>query len=130
MMQPSQRIGVCIRYPEEILEIRTLLAKAGLTPGTAGALHGINQRLQRDRGFRRDLTCQLWVAIHRSERDISSSDLLGMLAVAAAGTPFSGAAEDGDAHDLLRFLMEAQRSLELAQEECRDFGRCGCATGR
>ena len=43
---------------------------------------------------------------------MSPADLLGVLAVAAAGTRLAAEAEDDAAHDLLRFVMAARRSFD------------------
>jgi TonB family protein len=112
MLQLPQLEEVSVRYAEEIAELRDFLAKAGCPVGTTEILGRIAARLPQDRAFRRDLTSHVWVLIDRYDRKISYSDLLGVLAVAAAGTRFAAEAKEDDAHDLLRFLMEARRSLD------------------
>jgi TonB family protein len=43
---------------------------------------------------------------------MSSAQLLGVVAVAAAGVEFAAEAGEADAHELLRFVMEARRSFD------------------
>ena len=111
MLQPLQLTDVSIRYAEEIVELRDFLIKAGCAVRTRQALGQIADRLLRDRAFHRDLTSHVWVVIDRCDR-ISYSDLLGVLAIAAAGSSFATTADENDAHCLLRFLMEARHSLD------------------
>jgi hypothetical protein len=111
MLQPLQLTHVSIRYAEEIAELRDFLIKAGCGVRTGQALGQIAARLLQDRAFRRDLTSNVWVVIDRYDR-ISYSDLLGVLAIAAAGSSFAATADEDDAHCLLRFLMEARHSLD------------------
>lgn len=110
MLQPLQLTDVFIRYAEEIAELRNFLIKAGCAVGTGQAVGQIADRLLRDRAFHRDLTSHIWVVIDRFDR-ISYSDLLGVLAIAAAGSNFAVTADEDDAHCLLRFLIEARHSL-------------------
>jgi TonB family protein len=117
MLQPLQLKEVSVRYTEEIAELRNFLAKAGCPLDATESLHGIATLLSLDRTFHRDLTSHIWVIIHGSDRQISYSDLLGVLAIAAAGTNFAAEAEEDDAHDLLRFLMESRRSFHRAPKE-------------
>jgi TonB family protein len=112
MLQPLQLQDVSNNYANEIAELRNFLAKAGMPLDSAETLGGIAARLREDRAFRRDLISHVWVVLHLSGRQISYSDLLGILAVAAAGTRFAAAADETDAHDLLRFLMEARSSFD------------------
>jgi TonB family protein len=111
MLQPLQLTDVSISYPEEIVELRDFLIKAGCAVRTGQALGQIAARLLQDRAFHRDLTSHVWVIIDRYDR-ISYSDLLGVLAIAAAGSNFAATADEDDAHCLLRFLMEARHSLD------------------
>lgn len=111
VLQPLQLTDVSLRHGEEIVELRDFLAKAGCAVRTPEALGQIADRIVRDRGFHRDLTSCVWVVIDRCPR-ISYSDLLGVLAIAAAGSSFAAAADEDDAHHLLRFLMEARHSLD------------------
>ena len=111
MLQPLQLTDVSIRYADEIAELRDFLIKAGCAVRTGQALGQIAARLLRDRAFHRDLTSHVWVVIDRYDR-ISYSDMLGMLAIAAAGSSFAATADEDDAHCLLRFLMEARHSLD------------------
>ena len=111
MLQPLQLTHVSIRYAEEIVELRDFLIKAGCVVGTGQVLSQIALRLRQDRAFHRDLTSHVWVVIDRCDR-ISYSDLLGVLAIAAAGSSFAATADEDDAHCLLRFLMEARHSLD------------------
>ncbi len=111
MLQPLQLTDVSIRYAEEIVELRDFLIKAGCAVRTGQALGQIADRLLRDRAFHRDLTSHVWVVIDRCDR-ISYSDLLGVLAIAAAGSSFAATANEDEAHCLLRFLMEARHSLD------------------
>jgi TonB family protein len=126
MLQPLQLTDVSIRYAEEIVELRDFLIKAGCTVRTGQALGQIAARLLQDRAFHRDLTSHVWVVIDRCDR-ISYSDLLGVLAIAAAGSSFAATADEDDAHRLLRFLMEARHSLLLSPEKSQnsDRGRRG-----
>jgi hypothetical protein len=89
MLQPLQLKEVSARYPNEIAELRDFLVKADCVPGTEQSLHTIADRLQRDRAFHRDLISHLWVVIHPSNRTIRYADLLGILAIAAAGAHFA-----------------------------------------
>jgi len=111
MLQPLQLTDVSIRYAEEIVELRDFFLKAGCAVRTGQALGQIAARLHWDRAFHRDLTSHVWVVIDRYDR-ISHSDLLGVLAIAADGSSFAAAADEADAHSLLRFLMEARHSLD------------------
>lgn len=111
MLQPSQLTHVSIRYADEIVELRDFLVKAGCAVRTDRALGEIATRLPRDRAFHRDLTSYVWVVIDRCD-GISYSDLLGVLAVAAAGSNFAAGADEDDAHSLLHFLMDARHSLD------------------
>jgi TonB family protein len=117
MLQPLQLDDVSVRYAREIAELRDFLVKAGAEVDTPDALGTIVARLPQDRSFRRDLTSYVWVVIHGGKREISYPDLLGVLALAAAGTRFAAAADEDDAHNLLRFLMEARRALETIPEK-------------
>ncbi len=111
MLQPLQLTDVSIRYAEEIVELRDFLIRAGCAVRTGQALGQIADRLLRDRSFHRDLTSYVWVVIDRCD-GIGYSDLLGVLAIAAAGSSFAATADVDDAHRLLRFLMDARHSLE------------------
>jgi TonB family protein len=115
MLQPLQLTDVSIRYAEEIMELRDFLIKAGCAVRTGQALGQILDRLFQDRAFHRDLTSHVWVVIDRCDR-ISYSDLLGVLAIAAAGSNFAATADEDDAHCLLRFLMEARRALDTLSD--------------
>jgi TonB family protein len=115
MLQPLQLTDVSIRYAEEIVELRDFLIKAGCAVRTGQALGQIAARLLQDRAFHRDLTSHVWVVIDRCDR-ISYSDLLGVLAIAAAGSSFAATADEDDAHCLLRFLMEARHSLDTLSD--------------
>jgi TonB family protein len=115
MLQPLQLTDVSIRYAEEIVELRDFLIKAGCAVRTGQALGQIAARLRQDRAFHRDLTSHVWVIIDRCDR-ISYSDLLGVLAIAAAGSSFAATADEDDAHCLLRFLMEARHSLDALSD--------------
>ena len=111
MLQPLQLTDVSRRYADEIAELRDFLVKAGCAVQTGPALGQIADRLLKDRAFHRDLTSYVWVVLDRCER-ISHSDLLGVLALAAAGPGFAATADEDVAHQLLRFLMEARHSLD------------------
>ena len=95
MLQPLQLTDVSIRYAEEIVELRDFLINAGCAVRTGQALGQIAARLLRDRAFHRDLTSHVWVVIDRYDR-ISYSDLLGVLAIAAAGSSFAATADEDD----------------------------------
>jgi TonB family protein len=112
MLQPLQLKDVSSRYPVEIAELRDFLGKAGFVLGTADTLSVVAASLLRDRAFHRDLILHVWVLIDRCGVQISPSDLLGVLAIAAAGQHFAAEASEDDAHDLLRFVMEARRSMD------------------
>jgi hypothetical protein len=114
MLQPLQLKDVSVRYPQEIAELRDFLAKSGCALGSAECLRDIAGRLRQDRGFRRDLTLYVWVVMDGNGQ-ISYPDLLGIVAIAAAGR-FAAQADENDAHDLLRFLMDARRSLQRTPE--------------
>jgi len=116
MLQPQQIEDVSARYAKEIAELRDFLMKAGVAVETAGTLGSIASRLRQERSFRRDLTSHVWVLIDEGSRKISVADLLGVVAIAAAGAQFAAVADERDAHDLLRFLMEARHSLDAASE--------------
>ncbi|WP_213805903.1 energy transducer TonB [Granulicella sp. dw_53] len=114
MLQPLQLKDVSVRYAEEITELRDFLIKANCAVETVETLGKIVTRLPRDRAFHRDLTSYVWVVIDRCDQTISYPDLLGVLAIAAAGVSFAATADEGDAHGLLRFLMEARHALGAA----------------
>jgi TonB family protein len=111
MLQPLQLEDVSQRYPEEIAEVRSFLGSAGVAVGSQQALAETAARLREDRGFRRDLTSYLWAALHQADGAMSAAQLLGVVAIAAAGTAFAAEAGEADAHELLRFVMEARRSF-------------------
>ncbi|MCU1320835.1 MAG: TonB family protein [Acidobacteriaceae bacterium] len=117
MLQPLPLKDVSVRYTKEITELRDFLVKADCAVGTTETLGGIVVRLPRDPAFRRDLISHVWEVIDRYNRQISYSDLLGMVAIAAAGKSFAAAANEDDAHNLLRFLMEARRSLDIVPDD-------------
>jgi TonB family protein len=122
VLQPLQLTDVSNRYAEEIVELRDFFIKAGCAVQTGEALGQLVARLLRDRTFHRDLTSHVWVVIDRCDR-ISYSDLLGLLAIAAAGSGFAATADEDDAHCLLRFLMEARHSLDtLSDNKNRERG--------
>ena len=107
MLQPLQIQDVSVRYANEIAELRDFLAKAGLRLDTAATLQSVTRRLREDRSFRRDLTSHVWVVLHDDSRQVSRADLLAMLAVAATGPQLAAEAGDTEAHDLLRYVMQA-----------------------
>ena len=113
MLQPLQLQDVSARYPNQIADLRDFLHKAGVVTATEQSLPAIVHRLQHDRAFHRDLTSHLWVVIHLAHRTISFADLLGLLALAAAGPHFAAQAQEEDAHALLLFVLEARRALDL-----------------
>ncbi len=115
MLQPLQLTHVSIRYAEEIVELRDFLIKAGCAVRTGQALGQIAARLFQDRAFHRDLTSHVWVVIDRCDR-IGYSDLLGVLAIAAAGSSFAATVDEDNAHCLLRFLMGARHSLDTLSD--------------
>ena len=117
MLQPIQLKDVSVRHAKEITELRDFLVKADCAVETVEIIGEIAARLPRDRAFHRDLTSHVWVVIDRYNRQISYSDLLGMVAIAAAGTSFAAAANEDDAHDLLRFLMEARHALDMVKDD-------------
>lgn len=117
MLQPLQLKDVSARHANEIAELRDFLQKADCVLETAESLYTIANRLQRDRAFHRDLTSHLWVVIHSCNRIISYADLLGVLAIAAAGTHFAAEAHEDDAHALLRFVIEARQSLDGVNQQ-------------
>ncbi len=93
MLQPLQLQEVSARYAMEIAELREFLAKAGCTITRPDSLGAVVARLQRERAFRRDLTSQIWAVIdahsrNTRNRQISLSDLLGVLALAALAPRF------------------------------------------
>ncbi len=112
MLQPAQLKHVTASYPEEVAELRGFLASAGIQTGTGNALTQVATRLANDFAFRRDLLSHIWVILHGHDQQISYAELLGMLALAAAGPVFAAAAQTNDAHDLLRFLIDARQSLQ------------------
>jgi TonB family protein len=112
MLQPLQLEVVSARYAQQIADLRDFLHQAGLTLGTAESLPMLTARLRDDRTFRRDLKSHVWVLLHADHPPIGYPDLLGVFAIAAAGSHFAAAADERDAHDLLRFLMEARSSFE------------------
>ena len=116
MLQPLQLKDVSVRYANEIAELRDFLIKANCPVETAETLSGIAARLKSDRAFHRDLSSYIWVILDRCP-GVSYSDLLGVLGIAAAGTKFAAMTEEDDAHRLLRFLMEARRSLDSMGDE-------------
>jgi len=116
MLQPLQIKDVSHRYVKEIAELRDFLVKAGFAVETVGILGSIVVRLPQDRSFRRDLTSHVWVLIDEGNRQVSVADLLGVIAIAAAGAHLAAIADEKDAHDLLRFLMEARHSFDAASE--------------
>ena len=122
MLQPLQLEEVSKHYAADIAELREFLAKARVPVQAVDSLDEMVARLREDREFRRDATSHVWVLMDRCHRatdgdgQISTSDLLGILALAAAGPQFAAAAGDDAAHDLLRFVMEARRQMEAAPE--------------
>ncbi|MGI4757253.1 MAG: energy transducer TonB [Janthinobacterium lividum] len=111
MLQARQLDDVSRLYRDEIAELHEFLSAAELHPGTADALSNLMLRLTRDRAFRRDMTLHVWVVMERYGEQVSYTDLLGIIAMAAAGVQFAAEADGRDARELLRFLMEASSSL-------------------
>lgn len=112
MLQPLQLNEVLNRYPEEIAELRAFLHAARIPVATPDALPLTAARLGVDRAFHRDLISMIWVVIDSRHHQISYADLLGILAIAAAGPQGAAAAPEDATHTLLRFLMEARHSLD------------------
>ncbi len=112
MLQPLQLADVSAHYAQDIADLRDFLLKSGLPVPSDKAVGSIVERLHADRTFHRDLTSNVWLLLDRADRHLSVSTLLGIIAVAAAGLHDASATDEDDAHSLLRFLMEARRSLE------------------
>ncbi len=113
MLQPLQLEELSARYPEDIAELRHFLDQAGIPLDAPDTLSNLAARLQHQRTFRRDLISHVLILNHATDRPVGYPALLGLLALAAAGPHFAAAAEDADAHALLRFLMEARGSFNL-----------------
>ncbi len=112
MLQPRQLEDVSARYAKEIVELRDFLQKAGVPLGSAAALQDMATRVHGDEAFHRDLTSHVWIVLDGGDRQIGPADLLGALAIAAAGPRLAAEAGEQDAHVLLRFLMGARRALD------------------
>jgi|GEM_PF-1840082 len=110
MLQPSQVQDVAVRYAAEIAELRNFLGRTGLSLDTNETLAEVVRRLDEDRSFHRDLTSHIWVLEHSHGNTVGYADLLGVLAVAAAGTRFAARSGENEAHALLRFILEARDS--------------------
>lgn len=122
MLQPLQLEDVSVRHAGDIAELRDFFCKAGIAVEMPRAVHAVVAMVREDRGFHRDFTSHVWVLLSRAGRQAAYPDLLAVVALAAAGVEFAPTAAETDAHDLLRFLMEAIRSLDAEQEEDHDAG--------
>jgi TonB family protein len=112
MLQPIQLKEVSVRYSQVIGDIGEFLLKAGLTLGAPETLHQLAAGLRNDPTFRRDVASHIWVALYTYGRDTSNSDLLAIVAIAAAGMRNAAEANEHDAHSILRFIMETRRSFD------------------
>lgn len=113
MLQPLQLQEVSVRCHGEIAELRDFLKKTGEAVNTSGSFGAVAARVRADRAFSRDLTSHLWVFLHARDKQLSYSDLLGMLAIASGGPAFAASADEADAHSLLRFLMDVRSAFDL-----------------
>ncbi|MEG9433584.1 hypothetical protein, partial [Terriglobus sp. ADX1] len=111
MLQPSQLEDVSVRYADEIAEMSEFFTTAGVAVEKPQALAAVVRRLGEDRGFHRDLTSHVWVMLHRRGSDVRYGETLGVVALAAAGKRLAADADEGVAHDLLRFVMGAHDGL-------------------
>lgn len=114
MLQPSQLEDVSVRYADEITEMSEFFTTAGIAVEKPQALAQVVQRLREDRGFHRDLTSHVWVMLHRRGSEVRYGETLGVVALAAAGKQLAADADEGVAHDLLRFVMGAHDGLNPA----------------
>lgn len=112
MLQPLQLEEVSVRCASEIAELCDFFNKAGVALNTSASFSSVATRVRTDRAFSRDLTSHVWVFLNASDKQISYSDLLGMLAIASAGPAFAASASEADAHFLLRFLMDARNAFD------------------
>ncbi|MEZ2347573.1 TonB family protein [Terriglobus sp. RCC_193] len=100
-----------VRYADEIAEMSEFFTTAGIAVEKPQALAQVAQRLREDRGFHRDLTSHVWVMLHRRGSAVRYGEMLGVVALAAAGKQLAAEADENVAHDLLRFVMEAHDRL-------------------
>lgn len=111
MLQPVQLQDVSARYPREIAELRRFLGQTGIALDAPEAAGQVAARLRQDRSFHRDLMSHVWIMLDGSNLQMSYSDLLGVLAIAAAGVNGAARTNERAAHELLRFLMESRHAL-------------------
>lgn len=106
MLQPIQLEHVLSCYRDDIGTLRRLLARVGLPLDSAVSLAAVLANLESSRSFRRDLSLHLASMAHVHGQHVSPADLLGIVALAAAGPAFASTADQTTAHALLQFVME------------------------
>ncbi len=104
MLQPDQLKRVAASRPNDVAAFRAFFVSAGVLPGSAAALHRVVERLEADSDFRRDLSLHVWTTLYSEPRP-GAAELLGIVALAAAGQHFAPAILEEDARELLQFLL-------------------------
>lgn len=112
MLQPAELLEVSQRFTGELAAMRTFLFRAGVPVGNPLAIHETATRIEDDRAFHRDLMSHVWVLLDENSTELNSGNLLGIVAIAAAGLQGAAEADEEDAHQLLRFLLAAKHQLE------------------
>lgn len=113
MLQPRQLERVEARHRAQIAALREFLVFSEVPLHTLATLPLLTSRLAADRAFRRDLRSSLWLAAYADHREAEPADLVGMLALAAAGPAQAADAGDDEAHQLLLFAMEVRALAPL-----------------
>lgn len=108
MLQPSQLQEVSARFPAEIAEVRAFLLRAGVPVDTRDALHDAVLRLDRDKGFHRDLGSHVWLLLYSGA---GVQEVLQVVALAAGGVRNAAAAQEEDAHAILGFVLAERRAF-------------------
>lgn len=108
MLQPSQIDSVLLRFGAEIADVRAFLRGTGIVVEVPTALRDVVQRLTADKTFHRDLGSHAWMLLYSGA---TVPETLAVLATAAAGARFAANADEHDAHNLLRFIMESRNAL-------------------
>ncbi|MGI4852892.1 MAG: energy transducer TonB [Janthinobacterium lividum] len=120
MLQPIQLEHVLACYRDDIGTVRRLLSRAALPLDSSMSLPAVVAKLETSRGFRRDLSLNLTAMAHMNGQSVCPADLLGIVAMAAAGPAFAATSDEAAALTLLQFVMEVcSRHEVIAKPQLR-----------
>ncbi len=102
MLQLRQLENVARRFPSEVETLRDLFQSVEASPRAVDSLAAVASRLREATAFRRDLASHLMIFAHGRT---GPADLLGIVALAAADPASAAAANEADAHEVLRFIL-------------------------